>query len=105
LSPTLALPFSGTQAIYLPEPYYIAYYPTLGSAYCWDSSADDYFPMMLRLSPTYSILGGPALEAFDPTTGTLWSATFPFAWAASDVLLAGTFNYFLAESLLGPQLV
>jgi hypothetical protein len=98
----LTFPATGDQAVYLPEPDYVAYFPTLGSAYCWDSSANDYFPMMLRLSPTYSVLGFPALEAFDPTTGTLWSATFPFAWAASDVLLTGTFTYFLSESLLGP---
>jgi hypothetical protein len=72
----------------------------LGVMVAYDDTAATYTTMYLRASAIdYLGDGSIYVEAYDPTSGNLWGPTFPYTWAADDIMLSGNFTYTLASSL------
>lgn len=73
----------------------------LGVMISYDDSTTSYTTLYLRISAIdYLGDGSKYVEAYDPTSGSLWGPTFPYTWAANDIMLSGNFTYALNDSLI-----
>lgn len=93
---------------YLPTFFADVYYPSsysvvnqmLGVVTAQDATTGLFTNMNARISVLDPLGDGSKfMEFYDPVTGNLWGPAFPYAWAAGDILLSGTFVYTLATSL------